>query len=55
MGSNLFYFKVLVLVFVVSCINQVWSQGVFDVKAFGAVGNGKTDDTKVSFIDIHYH
>ncbi|WOH07204.1 hypothetical protein DCAR_0626633 [Daucus carota subsp. sativus] len=36
MGSNLFYFNVLVLVFVVSCINQVWSQGVFDVKAFGA-------------------
>lgn len=49
MASGLFCFKVLMLVFVVTCINQVCSQGIFDVKAFGAVGDGKTEDTDVSF------
>lgn len=52
MGLNLLYCKVLVLVLVlvvlmVECINHVCSQGVFDVKAFGAVGDGKTENTNV--------
>ncbi|XP_074354175.1 exopolygalacturonase-like [Apium graveolens] len=47
MASGLICFKVLMLVvFVVACINQVCSQGTFDVKVFGAVGDGKTENTK---------
>lgn len=50
MASCLLCFKVLMLVvFIVACINQVCSHGIFDVKAFGAVGDGKTENTNVSF------
>ena len=38
----------------VSCINQVNSQKFCNVDDFGAVGDGKTDNTNVSLIyDIY--
>lgn len=54
-SGRLFSFKVLMLVVMVACISQVCSQGIFDVKGFGAVGDGKTENTKVSFNDICYY
>ena len=56
MGLSLLFSKVLLLVFVVDFMSQVCSQSssVFDVKDSGAVGDGKTDNTNVSFNDIHF-
>lgn len=52
MGLNLLFSKILLLVVMVKYIHPVCSQGVVDVKDFGAVGDGKTDNTYVSFNDI---
>lgn len=53
MGLNLLVFsKVLLLVLMVKFIKHACSQGVVNVKDYGAVGDGKTDNTNVSFNDL---
>ena len=55
MGLSSLFSKAVLLVFMVEFMSQVCSQSsVFDVKDSGAVGDGKTDNTNVSFNDIHF-
>ena len=51
MGLSSLFSKAVLLVFMVEFMSQVCSQGaIFDVRASGAVGDGKTDNTNVSFM-----